>query len=81
MVYHALGKVIWLSSSVRAGFVMLPNQEVEAKCKHNIPICSAFHHILTSSDRLNPSNHHGDFDTEICIQRDQTQRHTRTPSV
>jgi FKBP-type peptidyl-prolyl cis-trans isomerase 2 len=39
---------------------MLPNQEVEVKCKHNIPIYSALHYVLTSSDRLDPSNHYGD---------------------
>ena len=58
MVYHTLRKVIWLSSSLGAGFMMLLNHKVEAKCKHNIPICPALHRVLTSSDRLDPSNYH-----------------------
>jgi hypothetical protein len=61
MVYHTLGKVIWLSSSLRAGFMMLPNHKVEAKCKHSIPICPALHRVLTSPDRLDPSYYHDDF--------------------
>jgi FKBP-type peptidyl-prolyl cis-trans isomerase len=56
MVYHVLGKVIWLLSRIRSGFMMLPNQKVEAKCKHNILICPALHRVLTSPDRLDPSN-------------------------
>jgi hypothetical protein len=60
MVYHALGKVIWLPSRVRSGFMMLPNQKVEAKCKHNIPIYPALHHVLTRPHRLDLSNRHGD---------------------
>lgn len=61
MVYHTLGMARWLSSSIQAGSMMVPNQEVEAKCKYNIPIRSALHHVLTGSDRFSSSNPHGDF--------------------
>lgn len=60
MVNHTLGMARWLSSSIGAGFMMVPNRKIEAKCKYKIPIRSALHHVLIGPDRFS-SNPHGDF--------------------